>query len=101
GVQPKGPPDLRIKARRITRQGDAYLVEFELRNVGHQTAKAAVIEGRLLPMKESPSDQEPIETRETEFDYAPSNSVHKGGLYFNHDPKDYVREFKAKSYVVP
>jgi uncharacterized protein (TIGR02588 family) len=82
-----------IDSVRSTANG--YLVEFRLRNTGHQAAAGLVIEGKLK------KGAQEVETSSVTLAYAPGNSERQGGLYFTRDPATLDLELRALGYEKP
>lgn len=89
------PPNFTAKIERIDAVNSGYLVLFSIANAGDQTASGVNVEGELKNGGES------VEKSDVTFDYAPSNSETKGGLFFKNDPKQFQIEIRAKGYVEP
>ncbi|CAN5223950.1 hypothetical protein BH20ACI1_BH20ACI1_02100 [soil metagenome] len=89
------PPNFTTKIERIEAVNSGYIVIFDLENIGEQTASGVNVEGELKNGGES------VETSGVTFDYAPSKSETKGGLFFKNDPKQFQIEIRAKGYAEP
>lgn len=89
------PPRLEIKVRSIEPAAGGYLVTFEVKNTGNQTAAALTVEGELKNGAES------VETSSATLTYAPANSRREGGLFFAKNPNEYKLELRAKGYEKP
>ncbi len=89
------PPNFTAKVERIDTINAGFIVIFNLTNTGEQTASGVNVEGELK------SGGESVETSSTTFDYAPSKSEVKGGLFFKNDPKQFQLEIRAKGYTEP
>lgn len=89
------PPDITLHAEAIMPAGNSYLVQIRVRNRGGSTAAQLVIEGALT------HDSGGIETSETILDYVPAHSYRIGGLFFTHDPRQFLLQLRAKGYVEP
>ncbi len=76
-------------------QGGVHLAEIEVFNGGDVAAAGLEVEGTLE------RDGETVETATTTFDYLPSQSRRRGGLYFTEDPKTATLKVAPKSYVMP
>jgi uncharacterized protein (TIGR02588 family) len=90
-----GVPSIEIEAAAPVRQGRVFIVRFDARNVGSQTASGLVVKATL-----SRGETE-IETAEATIDYLPTGSTRSGGFFFQHDPKDYVLDVIPVSYADP
>lgn len=91
----EGVPTVRISAEAPVRQGDTFLVRFEARNEGNQTASGLVVRATL-----SQGETE-IETSEVTIDYLPTGSTRSGGFFFKHDPQAYSLELAPVGYLDP
>ena len=89
------PPDFVTKIERIDAVNSGYLVLINVINTGDQTASGLNVEGELKDGGES------VETSDITFDYAPSKSEIKGGLFFKNNPEQFQIEIRAKGYVEP
>ncbi len=89
------PPNFTTEIERIDAVNSGYIVLFSLINAGEQTASGVNVEGELKNGGES------VETSSMTFDYAPSKSETKGGLFFKNDPKKFQIEIRAKGYAEP
>jgi uncharacterized protein (TIGR02588 family) len=90
-----GVPSIEIVSATPVRQGRTFIVRFEARNVGNQTASGLVVKATLT------RGETEIETSEATIDYLPTGSARSGGFFFKHDPKDYVLEVMPASYADP
>jgi uncharacterized protein (TIGR02588 family) len=90
-----GVPSIEIVSATPVRQGSAFIIKFEARNIGNQTASGLVVKATL-----SRGETE-IETAEATIDYLPTGSTRSGGFFFKHDPKDYVLDVIPVSYADP
>jgi uncharacterized protein (TIGR02588 family) len=91
----EGVPSVRISAETPVRQGDTFLVSFDARNEGNQTASGLVVRATL-----SQGETE-IETSEVTIDYLPTGSTRSGGFFFRHDPQAYSLKLAPAGYVDP
>jgi uncharacterized protein (TIGR02588 family) len=89
------PPDFTTEIEKIDAVNSGFIVKFKLSNNGEQTASGVNVEGELKNGGES------VETSGVTFDYAPSKSETKGGLFFKNDPKQFQLEIRAKGYAEP
>lgn len=89
------PPDFTTEIERIDAVNAGFIVKFKLTNNGEQTASGVNVEGELKNGGES------VETSDVTFDYAPSKSETKGGLFFKNDPEQFQLEIRAKGYAEP
>lgn len=89
------PPDIRMDVHPVMKAGDRYLVRFDVRNSGGETAAALEIEGQL-------TDQgQVIETSSSTIDYVPGHGAAQGGLYFQHDPTGLTLKVRPLGYQAP
>ena len=88
-------PELAVRIAEITRKGDHYVVQIELENSAPATAAAVRVAGTLT----SPEGGE--EVSETTFDYAPAESITKGGLLFRADPRAGRLDIRPTGYTEP
>jgi uncharacterized protein (TIGR02588 family) len=89
------PPLVEIEALGIVEQQNGYLLEIIAHNAGDRTAAGLGVEGTLS------RDGEIVETATTTFDYVPSRSQRRGGLFFSIDPREYQAELRATGYIEP
>lgn len=89
------PPNFTTKIEQINAVDSGYIVIFELINTGEQTAANVNVEGELKNGGES------VEKSEVTFEFAPSKSETKGGLFFKNDPKQFQLEIRAEGYTKP
>ncbi len=85
------PPDVRISVERIAPVRDGYIVEFEAQNFGDVTAADVEIVGELAYGERSVAH----------FDYLPSQSVRRGGVFFRRDPRASDLSLRAEGYSDP
>jgi uncharacterized protein (TIGR02588 family) len=96
GVQTgDGPPQIEIIATRPVHKGDVFIIGFEARNVGDQTAAGVVVRATLSQGGQN------VEMSEVTVDYMPSGSMRSGGFFFVHDPSDYELQIRSVGYVEP
>lgn len=95
GVRPLTPPNVTIEVDSVRTAGLGYLVLFRARNSGRGTAADVVVEGELA------ADSGRVETSETTIDYVPAGGVQRGGLYFEHDPRQLRLRLRAQGYRDP
>ena len=89
------PPTISINALSVIQAGERYVVRFEARNEGDDTAAGVVISGRLR------RGSEMIEEAEVTLDYAPGRSSREGALIFENDPGAYRLVLSAIGYHEP
>lgn len=97
--QPATPPEIVVSVQRVLSVEGGYLVELEARNEGESTAATVEVEGTLT----APDDPHAaaVATSSLTFDYLPSKSTRRGGLFFKEDPAQYTLEVRALGYVEP
>lgn len=91
----EGTPLITLTAVETIHRGDSYIVKFEVKNLGDQTASALVVRAVLT------QNESEIETSELTIDYLPSRSVQYGGFFLRHDPKLYHLELIPVGYLDP
>jgi uncharacterized protein (TIGR02588 family) len=96
--QASQPPNLWVYSERTIVLENGYLVQIQTYNSGGQTAAEVVVEGSL---KQSPEDNEPIDSAQITLDFVPPDSSRAGGLIFRENPDDYVLDLRVKGYVKP
>ena len=89
------PPDVVIEVLEIEDNGDDYLVMFEARNRGGQTAASVTVRGDLKRFGVV------LETAEVTLDYVPTGSRRSGGLLFRRDPREFDLVLMPTGYVRP
>lgn len=89
------PPLLDAEPVALTRAGDRYFVEIEVRNSSHLTGAAVQVEGTIK------RGGEEVETSTTTVSYVPGESKRRAGLIFSHDPRDYQFELRVTGYQRP
>jgi uncharacterized protein (TIGR02588 family) len=89
------PPVVVIKAREVYEHEDGYVLEIDVLNRGDETGSQVTVEGSLS------RDGEVVEESETTFDYVPSRSRRRGGLFFSADPRTHDLMLRAQGYVNP
>ena len=94
-ARPQTPPSITVQADSVLRANGLWLVEFQARNHGHQTAAQVKVEGALMDGGEA------VETSEAVLDYVPGESVRRGGLFFTRDPRAHRLELRALGYQEP
>jgi len=90
-----GPPVVVVQTEDVHEVANGYVLELAVTNSGARTAVQVSVEGVLA------SGGETVETSGTTFDYVPSRSRRKGGLFFAADPRAYDVTVRAKGYVDP
>jgi len=91
----EGVPSVRISTEAPVRHGDTFLVRFDARNEGNQTASGLVVRATLF------QGETEIETSEVTIDYLPTDSTRSGGFFFKHDPQAYSLELAPVGYLDP
>ena len=94
-ARPRTPPAVTVQADSVLRSGGLWLVRFQARNGGHETAAGVKVQGELR------EGARPVESAEAVLDYVPGESVRRGGLYFRADPRAYHLELRALGYQEP
>jgi len=94
-ARPRTPPSVQVRADTVLQADGLWLVRFQARNRGHETAAALKVEGELMQGDSS------VETSEAVLDYVPGRSVRYGGLFFRRDPRAYRLELRAHGYQEP
>lgn len=94
-TQEETPPQIEVKVVAVKPSSSVYVVEFEVRNAGTQTAAALTIEAQLL------TSGEPVETSTATLAYSPGNSVRRGGIFFTKDPNAFALKIRALGYESP
>ena len=90
-----GPPIVVVEAESVHAGENGFVLELSVFNRGQATAAQVAVEGTLS------RDGEVVETSEATFDYVPSGSRRRGGLFFAADPRDHDVAVRAKGYVDP
>jgi uncharacterized protein (TIGR02588 family) len=93
--QENTPPSITFRAGAIHPVSGGYLVELTLRNEGGEAAAKLKVEGLLV------KDERIVEASEATFDYLPSQSERRGGLFFANNPRQFELRFQAKGYEKP
>lgn len=94
-IEESTPPILEITVDSIAPTAGGYLVTFNVKNTGNQTAANLTVEGEMKNGAES------VETSSATLAYAPANSKREGGLFFSKNPHEYALELRAKGYEKP
>lgn len=94
-LKPSSPPDVVIEEEAAFVSPNGFIVTFEARNRGGETASQTVVTGTLR------RDGQDIEEREVTLDYVPANSSRRGGLFFENDPASGELSLRADGYVQP
>lgn len=89
------PPHIVIKADSILTVSGGYLVKLTVENKGDEVVSKITIAGELM------DDEKTIENNTCEFDYIPSESNRKGGIYFTRNPESYKLVLKPLGYEEP
>ncbi len=89
------PPILEFSIDSIEPTANGYLVKFQVKNTGNQTAAALTVEGELKNGADS------AETSTSTLAYAPANSVRRGGLFFTKNPQQFDLQIRATGYEEP
>lgn len=78
---PQGPPSVHLEVQRIEPVEGGYVVVVEARNTGGTTAAQLEVQGELL------SGGRVLDVDGFVIDYLPPDSVRRGGLMFESDPR--------------
>jgi len=89
------PPILEFSVDSIVPTANGYVVKFQVKNTGNQTAAALTVEGELKNGADS------AETSTATLAYAPANSVRQGGLFFTKNPQQFDLQIRATGYEEP
>ena len=90
------PPIIEISIiEPVVPMANGYLVKFQVKNTGTQTAASLTVEGSLNRGGES------VETSTTTLNYAPANSRREGGLFFTKNPNEFELNIRALGYEKP
>jgi uncharacterized protein (TIGR02588 family) len=89
------PPAIAVEVTRVAPVEGGYRVEFRARNAAGSTASQVEIEGKLA------GDGEEAETGHVVFDYIPSHSVRKGGMFFTREPRPEQLSLRALGFAKP
>jgi uncharacterized protein (TIGR02588 family) len=89
------PPQITIRVITTVPVQNGYLVQFRAVNQGGSTAEGVIIGGELR------HGVERVESSQTTIDYLPPNSERGGGLFFNHDPRQFEFQIRAFGYEEP
>ena len=90
-----GPPDVTLRVVAVQRTTGGWLVRFEARNGGDETASELGVRGELV------AGDSAVETAETTLDYLPGGSTRTGGLFFARDPASARLRLTATGYRDP
>jgi uncharacterized protein (TIGR02588 family) len=88
-------PDIVVEAEQVVEVSQGYMVPIRAVNRGSRTAADVKIEGELS------SGGAVHETAETTFDYVPSRSERRGGLFFSKDPRQGQLTLRPKGFETP
>lgn len=89
------PPLIEVRVDSVGAGGDDWLVRFEVRNRGSETAANVTIQGALM------NGDGTVQESEATIDYIPAHGRRVGGLYFGHDPRTMRLELRALGYDAP
>lgn len=92
---PESPPEVLLRVDTVIEQRRGFLVEYEARNLGRETAAAVRVEGTLGP------DAAVVERSESTLDFLPGESSRRGGLFFTRDPRQHGLRIRATGYELP
>lgn len=94
--QDKGKvPVVTVEALGVEPVPNGYAVQIQVRNRARVTAAKLEIEGELR------QGDRAVETSSITFDYLPSLSERKGGIFFERDPQQHELRLVVKGYVEP
>ena len=88
-------PDIAVSVESVAQVHEGYRVTLRAVNRGDITAADVKIEGTLKKGGRA------IETSEMTFQYLPSGSERRGGLFFKNDPRTAELTVTAKGYEEP
>lgn len=96
GLSPtEGKPAIELRVLDVTKTGSSWLARIEARNDGDATGAGVMVEGTLM------SGGSELEKAQAEFDYVPSGSSRRGGLFFSRDPAGFELRLRVLGYVEP
>lgn len=90
-----GPPIIEVQTIGVHKHSGGFVLELAAINRGDAVAAQVVVEGELK------RGSEIVAASETTFDYLPSHSRRRGGLFFAEDPAAFEVTLRAKGYVDP
>jgi uncharacterized protein (TIGR02588 family) len=90
-----GHARIRVEAGDVEPYPGGYIVAVTARNEGDETAAAVTVLGEIR------SGDDVLETSEITFDYVPSRSGRRGGMFFSRDPAAFELELRAVGYSDP
>ena len=94
-TQKESPPDITLDVEAIQAARSGYLVMIRARNHGGTTAANLLVRGTLWQGTAT------VEASQVRFQYVPSGSARKGGLYFTHDPRVLTLVLQPEGYERP
>ncbi|HEX7030261.1 MAG TPA: TIGR02588 family protein [Gammaproteobacteria bacterium] len=89
------PPDIVVEIVEIRDSGEDWLVVFEARNRGGETASGVSISGELSRFGIV------VESSQVTLDYVPARSSRRGGLFFRRNPEEASLAVFASGYAEP
>ena len=92
-ARPRTPPSITVQADSVLHGNGMWLVQFQARNHGHETAAQVKVEGVLMDGAVA------VEASEAVLDYVPGESVRQGGLFFTRDPRAHRLEQIGRAHV--
>lgn len=96
GLSDEGrPPSISVSARDAEPVAHGFVLPIQAFNGGDAAAAGVTVSAALV------QDGATVETSEATFDYLPSRSERRGGLFFEHDPRRYTLDLRAEGYVEP
>lgn len=95
GSDDAAAPDLRVEVTGVVPAASGALVRITVSNAARRTAAGVEVEGRLEEAGRV------VETSRATFNYVPSGSAARGGLWFTRDPARYTLLVRAVGYSEP
>lgn len=89
------PPNITFEVRKVTPVSGGWLVQFDARNSGDETAADLRLRASLT------RNGEEVEAVESGLNFLPARSTRAGGLYLEQDPRDGRLEIRSMSYQEP
>lgn len=95
-MRKEGPPEVVLHVEKIQPQPSGnFVVLFRAENHGDSTAADLFVTGELQGAAGL------METSRATLDYVPAQSVRRGGLFFDYDPRKAQLELRATGYQEP
>lgn len=89
------PPDIAVRIEAIVDQSSGHLVTFVAQNRGDETGSNVRVSGELR------RDGSVVERSSVDFDFVPTGSEQRGGLFFRTDPRQGELILGAEGYAEP